>query len=230
MAEMTDVDLTEAHLARANLSLTLLTKVNLERADLTKAAFTYSEVKDIRLGAAQLAKSNFRGVKGLDEETKLAIAQAGGKVSKEYLKKAWRAITARRQARTAATASLHGGPPSHAWKAAIVAVLIIVAAVCATAWVGYRAAEQVGRRVYHSLMDKLRYNKGLPIATSQLERLDKDSFLYLERGFINILKWDGKDMSLVRRYRIEYDEAKNLYYLDNTMQKPSPEPPSTPPK
>jgi hypothetical protein len=66
----------------------------------------------------------------------------------------------------------------------------------------------------------MQWNKGLPISTSQLERLDKDSFLYLERGFINILKWDGKELRLVKRYRIDYNEGDDLYFLNNAMKHP----------
>ena len=82
------------------------------------------------------------------------------------------------------------------------------------------AAETIREKVYTHTMQQMRFNKGLPVATSQIERLDEDSLLYLERGFLNVLLWDGNEMKLTKRYRIEYDEPEDLYFLGNAMKHP----------
>ena len=87
-------------------------------------------------------------------------------------------------------------------------LLAVTVALLAAVWVGGSA-----------LLARIRYNTGVPLATSQLERLDDRSFLFLDRGALNVLRWDGDELQLVKRYRLEYDAERNLYYLDEYLKK-----------
>lgn len=197
LARWADVDAAEAVLARADFARSRLAQVNLRAADVRGASFLLARLQNVSFTDAKLSRFPLLLVAALDEGDAEHVTIVGAwRVAKRGAATLWS------HARRVPT-RLRPWRRQGAWAALGIVLALGTAAV--------------GRVAVGAVVERLRYNSGIPVASPQLQRLDDETFAYIERGFIHVLTWDGRDLRLVRRYRIDYREDLNLYFLHNSM-------------
>jgi uncharacterized protein YjbI with pentapeptide repeats len=223
LAKLSAVNFTGARLRRANLSRLSCDACVFDHADLTSAWVSLASLGSSSFAGATVTRARFWWLFGNDDLL-TSIRERGGSTFKrirwrQAARAGWSAFDAamssfetsdtKDRSNVVVTARMSPGVRAILMLAAVAALLVAV-------WIGGAG-----------VMSRIRYNNGLPVATSQLERLDDRSFLYVDRGALNVLRWDGDELRLVKRYRMEYDAERNLHYLDEYMQKavtPEPKP------
>jgi uncharacterized protein YjbI with pentapeptide repeats len=220
LSALRGVDFTDASLVSANLSRTTIDNVRFVRSALDRATLSMAKIRSLTLQDTSLARTWLLGFRNLDPEIERALAGAGGSVVtiEGVIASLARMVPRiRRPQRTPAASfevqhrnvDMSQSRMSGLGVAALVAgLLVALGAVLGVAAMGY---QDIARRFAG--------NRGLPVSETSLQRLDDNTFMYLERGTINILKWDGKDLSLTKRYQIQYDEPQNFFFLDEAQQR-----------
>jgi uncharacterized protein YjbI with pentapeptide repeats len=212
LASWTDVDASGTALTHSDLSRTTLTRVELAATDLSGTTLSFARLRDTTLQGAQLSRATLWWLSGPDPRAMRDLRAAGAwgvGMSEITAVGRWlgRGLQRARVGLGAAVLAAGRFVRPRKWQVAAVGLLLALAWVV---WTGGRMAASV-------LADRLRYNSGIPVSTPQFERLDDRSFAFVDRGFIHVLRWDGEGFTLTRRYRIEYDEEKNEFFLENRV-------------
>ena len=230
-----NVGFQQSDMTKASLTYCEAKEIKLENAVLVKTNFRGAKGLDEELRASiqerggkvskELLKKGWRSLK---DRSQRALKDRSEKKAAEKISATGTSLNPEIPSPSGATDTpVQKAPPAtspvkstNVIRAVALASLILGISLIGITWMVLTTVNTLGEKAYDQILGKMRFNKGLPVATSHLERLDEDSLLYLERGFVNILKWDGNEMELTKRYRIEYDEPEDFYYLGDAMKHP----------